>query len=77
MPAVTHRANAAHERLNMDKVIDLILLTIPVLLSGFWLSVSGGFGHYKLLSLDIGVELLIKMSLLDRFLACMKPASMT
>jgi hypothetical protein len=35
------------------------------------------FSYYQTFSLDEGVELLIKGALLDRFLACMKPASIT
>ncbi|MEO1106560.1 MAG: hypothetical protein AAFX90_01420 [Pseudomonadota bacterium] len=35
------------------------------------------FSYFQTFSLDEGMELLIKVSLLDRFLACMKPASIT
>ncbi|WP_217360255.1 hypothetical protein [Ruegeria sp. HKCCA5463] len=38
---------------------------------------SDDFSYYQTFSLDQGAELLIKVALLDRFLACMKPASIT
>ncbi|NOG08727.1 MULTISPECIES: hypothetical protein [unclassified Ruegeria] len=38
---------------------------------------SDDFSYYQTFSLDEGAELLIKVPLLDRFLACMKPASIT
>jgi hypothetical protein len=38
---------------------------------------SDDFSYFQTFSLDEGTELLIKDALLDRFLACMKPASIT
>ncbi len=39
--------------------------------------VTPGFLSFQTFSLETGAELLIKGALLDRFLACMKPASIT
>ncbi|OIQ34087.1 MAG: hypothetical protein BM559_07760 [Roseobacter sp. MedPE-SWchi] len=41
------------------------------------LYLMGSAASFKTFSLDEQAELLIKGSLLDRFLACMKPASIT
>jgi hypothetical protein len=38
---------------------------------------NGGFMSFQTFSLDAAAKLRIKTSLLDRFLACMKPASIT
>ena len=55
----------------------LILATIPHSPCLFGADPKDGFTSFQTFSLDHGEGLLIKVSLLDRFLACMKPASIT
>jgi hypothetical protein len=60
-----------------EKNTGRIMATIP--LWPYFLDplTSRGFTSFQTFSLAGGLELLIKASLLDRFLACMKPASIT
>jgi hypothetical protein len=54
-----------------------ILETIPLIAVKVSCDRKEGFMTYQTFSLDAGAQLLIPRALLDRFLACMKPASIT
>ena len=58
---------------NTDLNLGTILLW-PYFLNPY---ATKGFVPYQTFSLDSSEKLTIKVSLLDRFLACMKPASIT
>ena len=64
-------------RRNRRKNSGFILETIPVLALFVDPEPTEGFQAFQTFSLDDGTELLIRRALLDRFLACMKPASIT
>jgi hypothetical protein len=62
---------------NFAKNSDFILATIPLIPVFITSDTKEGFVTFQTFSLDAGAQLLITAALLDRFLACMKPASIT
>ena len=75
--ATAESAAASEIARRAEKISGVILATIlllPVFVGG---KPIGDSKRFQFFSLDAGAELLIKGSLLDRFLACMKPASIT
>jgi hypothetical protein len=68
---------AAPIQANFAKNSDFILATIPLIPVFITPDPKEGFVTFQTFSLDAGAQLLITRPLLDRFLACMKPASIT
>ena len=75
------RANGIEEgeevQVKFAKSTDFILAMIPLIPVFITSDTKEGFVTFQTFSLDAGAQLLITTPLLDRFLACMKPASIT
>jgi hypothetical protein len=75
--ATKTNAAAAPKRRAIVNNSGSIIATIPLIPVHVTDQPKEGFVTYQTFSLDKGDQLLITRALLDRFLACMKPASIT